>query len=105
MRTGCHSPPEDPSEEGGVEALWGRQPPLHLRDGDFVLGRRAEEGEAPRHGAEDVGRRRAHDPVLDVHDVVLTMSNSCVEEHEVENGLKFPPSEGISHYIVLECAI
>ena len=94
MRTGYHSPPEDPSEEGGVEALWGRQPPLHFRDGDFVLGRRAEQGEAPRHGAEDVGRRRAHDPVLDVHDVVLPMPDSCVEDHEVENGLNlFPSSE------------
>ena len=89
-----HSPPEDSSEERCIEAFRRGQPPLHLGDGHLVLGRRAEEGEAPRHGAEDVGRRRAHDPVLDVHDVVLTMPDSCVEENEVENGLNlFPSSE------------
>ena len=50
-----NSPPEDSSEERGVEALWGRQPPLDLRHGHFVLGRRAQQREAPRHRAEDVG--------------------------------------------------
>ena len=69
-------PPEDSSEERGVEALWGRQPPLDLRHGHFVLGRRAQQREAARHRAEDVRRGRAHDPVLDVHYVVLSMSDS-----------------------------
>ena len=71
-----NSPPEDPSEERCVEALWRCQPPLHLGDGDFVLGRRAQQREAPRHRAEDVRRRRAHDPILDVHNVVFSMPDS-----------------------------
>ena len=56
---GQNSPPEDPSEERCVEALRRCQPPLHLGDGDFVLGRRAQQREAPRHRAEDVCGRGA----------------------------------------------
>ena len=59
IRARLDSPPKDPSEERGVEALWWSQPPLNLGDGDFVLGCRAEEREAPRHRAEDVGGRGA----------------------------------------------
>ncbi len=58
------SPPEDSSEQRRVETLGRREPPLHLRHRDFVLGRRAQEREAAGNGAEDVGGRRGHDAVL-----------------------------------------
>ena len=48
-------PAENPTQKGGVKALWWGQPPLHLRNGDLVLGGGGEKGEAARGGAEDVG--------------------------------------------------
>ncbi len=53
--TASYVPSQYSSEQRRVEALRRREPPLHLGHRDFVLGRRAEEGEAARHGAEDVG--------------------------------------------------
>jgi hypothetical protein len=47
-------PSEDATQKGGVEALWWGQPPLHLRNGDLVLGGGGQEGEAARGRAEDV---------------------------------------------------
>ena len=49
-------PPQNSSEQRGVEALGRCQPPLHLRDGDLVLGRRAEQGQPAGDGAEYVVR-------------------------------------------------
>ena len=49
-----HSPSQDSSEEGRVEALWRRQPPLHLRHRHLVLGRGAEQGQPAGDGAEDL---------------------------------------------------
>ena len=54
-----HSPPEDSSKQRRVEALGRGQPPLHFGDGHLVFRGRAEEGEAPRHRAEDVALEHA----------------------------------------------
>lgn len=48
-------PSQNTSEEGGVEALWWWQAPLHLCDGHFVLGSGAEQRQATRNRAEQVG--------------------------------------------------
>lgn len=62
------SPPEDSAKKGGVETLGGREPPLNLADGHFVLGGGAEEGEAPRNRAEDfVGVGHPSDQGVFVH--------------------------------------
>jgi len=48
-------PAENPTQKGGVKALWWGQPALHLWDSDFVLGGGGQEGEAAGHAAEEVG--------------------------------------------------
>ena len=66
-----HSPPEDSSEDRGVEAFGRGQPPLDLRHCHLILGGRAEEGEAARHRAEDVALE--HPEVAVVVAVVVRM--------------------------------
>ena len=47
-----NSPAQHAAQQRGVETLGRGQPPLHLGDGDLVLGGGGEEGEAARGGAE-----------------------------------------------------
>lgn len=49
------SPAEDSAQQRSVEALGGRQAPLHLPDGHLVLGVGAEQREAAWNRAEDLG--------------------------------------------------
>ena len=51
-------PSEDSTKKRSVETLGGRQPPLDLRHGDFVLGGGGEKREPSRRGAEDVCGQR-----------------------------------------------
>lgn len=50
------SPAEDAAQQRSVEALGGSQAPLHLPNGHLVLGVGAEQREATRDRAEDLGR-------------------------------------------------
>ena len=48
-------PSQHTAQKGGVQALWRGEAALDLRDRDLVLRGRAQQGEPPRHRAEDVG--------------------------------------------------
>ena len=47
-------PPQDSTQERGIETLWGGQPPLDLRHGHLVLGGGGQQRQSARGGAEDV---------------------------------------------------
>lgn len=63
------SPAEDSAQQGGVEALRGREAPLHLAHRHLVLGGGAEQREATRHRTEHLGRvgHHAHAQALLAH--------------------------------------
>lgn len=49
-------PAEDSAQQRSVEALGRGEPPLHLPDGDLILGGGAEQRQAAWHRAENLGR-------------------------------------------------
>ena len=57
---------ENTAKEGGIEALWWREPPLDLSNGHLVLGGGGEEGEAARSRTEDVGGQHRGHAVVEV---------------------------------------
>jgi len=66
-RRNGYEPAQNSSEQRGVETLGRRETPLHLGDGDLVLGRRAEQRQTTGHRAEQVRlryRSATHRPVF-----------------------------------------
>ena len=71
------SPSENSAEQGGVQALGGRESPLDLRYRDFVLGGGGQEGEAAGGGAEDLVSKLGSD--LTVMVTVLTLTELSLD--------------------------